>query len=76
MRLSPASGAKVDVSRRDDIVVRVHYESGISVVKQLRAGRQHGLLAFRAGTGRYSQLSVLNLGGSGRLRCETPTGAV
>ena len=37
MRLSPASGAKVEVSRRDDIVIRVQDESGMSMVKELRA---------------------------------------
>jgi len=40
MRLSPASGAKVEVSRRDDIVVRVHDESGMSRSKA--ASRQGG----------------------------------
>jgi hypothetical protein len=51
MRLSPASGAKVEVSPQDDIVVRVHDESGMSVVKQLRARAAAGSARFSCGHG-------------------------
>jgi hypothetical protein len=51
MRLSPASGEKVEVSRRDDIVVRVHDESGMSIQKQLRARAAARSARFSCGHG-------------------------